>query len=93
VLLCGCGIEVLFISHRERVFIMVSKKRVLRRVFGPRRRQEMKRGGRKMHGEHEHGSLSRFQILELRNLLFKKLSLGSSKLSSSAECSVLRMKA
>ena len=72
---------------------MVSKKRVLRRVFGPRRRQEMKRGGREMHGEHEHGSLSRFQILELRNLLFKKLSLGSSKLSSSAECSVLRMKA
>jgi hypothetical protein len=60
---------------------------MLRRVFGPRRRQELKRGGRKVLDEHVHGSHSRFQILELRYLLFKKLSLGSTKLSSSAECS------
>jgi hypothetical protein len=81
VLSCGYVRQVLCISHRERVFI-ISKKRVLRRVFGPRRRREMKRTGRKMHDEHEHGSHSRLQMLELRNLLFKKLSLGSSKLSS-----------
>jgi len=48
---------------------MVSKKRVLRRVFGARKRRELKRSGRKMHDEHKHGSHSRFQILELRNML------------------------
>lgn len=89
----SCGYVRQIISHRERVFIMVPMKRVLGRVFGPRRRRELKRTGRKMHDEHEHGSHSRFQILEVRNMQFKKLSLGSSKLSSSAECSVLRMKA
>jgi len=39
---------------------MLSKKRVLKRVFGARKRRELKRSGRKMYDEHEHGSHSCF---------------------------------